>query len=46
MFFTGLLGAIFQIALAYYFMVVVRSHLNRLVDAQADAASASIVVIS
>jgi len=43
---TGLLGAVIQIGLAYYFMVVVRSHLNNLVMAQTDVASASVVVLA
>ena len=44
--FNGLIGAVAQIGLAYYCMVVVRSHFNSLVAAQTDVATASVVVIS
>mmetsp|Transcript_48279 Transcript_48279/g.135201 ORF Transcript_48279/g.135201 Transcript_48279/m.135201 type:complete len:215 (-) Transcript_48279:300-944(-) len=43
---TGFVGAVFQVIFVYYLMVVVRSHLNNLISAQTDSATASVVVIS
>lgn len=37
---------VFTFILEYYLMVVVRSHLNNLISAQTDSATASVVVIS
>ena len=41
---SGLFGAACQVMLAYYFMVVVRSHLANLLAASSDVTSAVVVI--